>query len=182
MSHPRHTHRIPLRLTAVSMCFFIALCASACGATASGSGDLNTSSTATTGPIITTTAAPMATHTPAGGCPYLSSEATTLTIPTPPNTVSYMSGGGAAGATFYFECTTNTTQAALVDSLNAAYQQAGWTRWDPAVDDAGGCGSEANDFWQWKNSQVVIGWTFHDLNPPAWMIAVCSLAYATPQA
>lgn len=119
---------------------------------------------------------------PDGTCPSINGDIITLTIPVPPNTVSHNIGGGAAGATYYIECTPNTTQAALVASLNAGFQQAGWTRWDPTVDNAGGCGTQANSFWQWKNNQVTVGWTFRGASLPEWTIAVCSLAYATPQA
>lgn len=183
MPYPRSAHSAALRfIAAATLCCFAALFASACRP--SDTGSVNASSTVTL--IATSTATPTtipaATTTPVGDCPSIDGEPIHLTIPVPPNTVSYNIGGGAAGATYYIECTPHTTQAALVASLNADFQQAGWTRWNPAVDDAGGCGSQANTFWQWKNSRVTVGWTFRGAPLPEWTIAVCSLAYATPQA
>lgn len=88
--------------------------------------------------------------------------------------------GAAAGAGFYVERTPSATQSALVASLNAAYQQAGWTRWNPASDNAGGCGTQPNAYWQWANGQEAVGWDFRDVSLPEWHLSVCALAYATP--
>lgn len=183
MLYPRYARGAALRFTAAAtLCCLVALFASACRP--GDTGGVNASSTVTV--IATSTAAPTtipaATNTPVGGCPSINGDSINLTMPVPPNTVSYNIGGGAAGATYYIECTPNTTQAALVASLNAGFQRAGWTRWNPTVDNAGGCGTQANNFWQWKHGQVAAGWIFYGVSLPEWTIAVCSLAYATPQA
>jgi hypothetical protein len=179
MAREQSMSRFSSRLAIVACwCSFVALFVSACDAR--GPGGVNASTTVTVSP--TSTAMPTATKTPAGDCPPINGDPINLTIPLPPNTISHNIGGGAAGATYYIECTPNTTQAALVASLNAGFQRAGWTRWDPTVDNAGGCGTQANSFWQWKNGQVTVGWTFRGASLPEWTIAVCSLAYATPQA
>lgn len=173
------------RIAVASVCCFIALVAAACGTGATSVSDLATV-TFSPAPSATGTPAPSATATATAAsvrdCSSINGDPIHLIVPLPPNTISHNIGGGTAGATFYIECTPNMSQAALVASLNAGFQQAGWKPWDPTVDDAGGCGTQANDFWQWKNGDVATGWTFRGAPLPEWMIAFCSLAYATPQA
>lgn len=160
MPQQRYVRRVYVRpITVACLCCFIALFATACGAGAKSVSDAATV-TFSPAPSATVALAPIATPASAMDCSSINGDPIHLTVPLPPNTVSHNIGGGAAGATFYIECTPNMSQTALAASLNAGFQQAGWTRWDPAVDDAGGCGTQANDFWQWKNGDVATGWTF----------------------
>lgn len=104
---------------------------------------------------------------------------TTLGFPLPANTVTYMLPG-AAGAGFWLECTLGATQASIIAFLNAHLPAAGWHRWNPQTDNAGGCGTEDNTYWQWVNSQDAVGWDFSHVTLPEWHLTFCDLAYATP--
>lgn len=129
-------------------------------------------------PTVTATlAAPTATSRP--GCGPVGVDpgtAITPTFPLPPGTISERLPS-AAGAGFLLECTPNATQASISAYLNKALSQAGWHKWNPQVDDAYGCGAQANDYWQWATSQQAIGWDFRDTALPLWHITVCSRGY-----
>lgn len=104
---------------------------------------------------------------------------TTLQFPLPANTVTYRRGA-AAGAGFYLECTLGATQASIIAFLNAQLPNAGWHPWNPQTDDAGGCGTEANSYWLWVDSQDAVGWDFNHVTLPEWHLTFCILAFATP--
>ena len=163
---------------------FVALFATGCGGAGAQVGSIASPAQTATASPPPKTASPTSTSTTATvDCASSSSfepgSGTVLSLPLPPHTTSHMLGA-AAGAGFYLECTPNATQSALVSSLNAAYQQAGWTRWNPASDNAGGCGTQPNAYWQWANGQEAVGWDFRDVSLPEWHLSVCALAYATP--
>lgn len=101
---------------------------------------------------------------------------TLANFPLPPNTVSG-SPNGAAGASFHIECTPGATAASITADLNSALSQAGWRRWNPQMDNAHGCGTEPNAYWQWSRNGVAVGWDFGGSRLPMWQIAFCSLAY-----
>lgn len=161
---------------AICLCCFVAVFATGCG----GAG---AQVAATASPTQTATPSPTPTSTTAIlDCASTSFEPgsdTVLPLPLPPHTTSHTLGA-AAGAGFYVECTPNATQSSLVTSLNASFQQAGWARWNPANDNAGGCGTQPNAYWQWANGQEAVGWDFRDVALPEWHLSVCALAFATP--
>ncbi len=177
MTRVGHLPGVSSRLiTAAGLCCFIALFSAGCGS----AGAAGARAAATASPTLTATISPSptATHASVVDCATINLQPMNLSLPLPPNTVSYMLGGGTAGAGFSLECTPNMTQSAIVSSLNTGFQQVGWVRWDPASDNAGGCGTQPNDYWQWTNHKVAVGWDFHDAALPEWHLMECSLAYA----
>lgn len=170
LRHPKARHvvsyRSPRVIAATGFCCFVALLCTACG---------NAGTPATQ--ASTTTVAP--TSTPIAACASVSTApgtATTLSLPLPPHTESY-SLPSAAGAGFFLECTPGATASSITVYLNTAFPQAGWRQWDPARDNAGGCGTQPNAYWQWSNGQVAVGWDFRSVTLPEWHITACSLAY-----
>ncbi len=157
----------------------VAVAALLCSACASGVTAQAAKPTAI--PTVTATlAAPTATSRP--GCGPVGVDpgnTVTPTLPLPPGTISERLPS-AAGAGFLLECTPNATQASISAYLNKALPQAGWHKWNPQVDNAYGCGSQANDYWQWATSQQAIGWDFRETALPLWHITVCSRSYGAP--
>ena len=170
-------------VAATCLCCFVALFATGCGGVgARANATASPAQAATTSPSPDTPSPTPTSATVIVDCASISFEpgsGTVLPLPLPPHTTSHMLGA-AAGAGFYVECTPNATQSALVASLNVAYQQAGWARWNPATDNAGGCGTQPNAYWQWANGQEAVGWDFRDVSLPEWRLSVCALAFATP--
>lgn len=147
-------------------------CAAASGPRAAGA----------TTPTVTAVAAVAATAT-AGPfhCASLTPGPGSLgTFPLPPGTVS--SGpNGAAGAGYWIECTPAATEQSITTFFATKLPQLGWRRWNPATDNANGCGTQANDFWQWTKGEgasgSAVGWQFNPPGLPQWNLVFCALAY-----
>jgi hypothetical protein len=71
------------------------------------------------------------------------------------------------------------TPASITTFLNAALASAGWQAWNPQTEDAHGCGTEPNDFWQWSKTGVAVGWNVQTSALPFWLLAFCDLAYGS---
>ena len=158
---------------------FAALLFAGCGAVSARA--TATHAPATQAPTATATLLPVATpaRTPSAGCAAIGSQpgmATALTLPLPPHTVSDILPS-AAGAGFYLECTPGATQSSITTYLNQAFPQAGWQKWNPQTDNAYGCGSQPNSYWQWSDGKFAVGWDFQGEGLPKWHLTVCSLAY-----
>lgn len=164
----------PRPVLTVCACLLTALLFAGCGtATARASATQTPAPTATLVPTVTPTLTPSQKCAAIGSTP---GAATAFNFPLPPHTVSETQGG-SAGAGFSIECTPGATQASITAYLNQAFPQAGWKKWNPQTDNANGCGTEANDYWQWTNGQVAVGWDFNLMTMPEWHLAECSLAY-----
>jgi hypothetical protein len=164
MAHPTRRHRSLVYCALLAAgCLASVICAG-CGISTAAA---TTSAIAlpTTEPNCASIAAPPETKT-------------TLSFPLPENTVSYRLPG-AAGASFYLECTPAATQAAIAVFLNARLPAAGWRRWNAETDNAGGCGTEANSYWQWVKGQDAVGWDFRAVALPEWHLTFCDLAFAS---
>lgn len=97
-------------------------------------------------------------------------------FPVPPQTVSVYTSG-AAGAGFWIECTPSATPDSLAAFMNAALLQAGWIRWDPQTQNANGCGTEPNTFWQWVQGETAVGYNMTVIPMPRWSLAFCDLHF-----
>ncbi len=98
------------------------------------------------------------------------------TFPLPLHTVSsYTSGAAEAG--FWIECTPSATQESITAFLNASLPQAGWRPWNPQSDNANGCGTEANDFWQWAKGDSAVGYNLSAFSLPRWGLVFCNLHF-----
>ncbi|HEY7781940.1 MAG TPA: hypothetical protein VIC85_17245 [Ktedonobacterales bacterium] len=148
----------------------------ACGSASGPQGIGGSVSAATATSTSTTTPAPFtcASMTPGPG--------TLGAFPVPPGTISTFLSG-AAGAGFWMECTPNSTAQNITAYLTLALRRAGWSRWNPQANNANGCGTEPNDFWQWTQSSstggTAVGWRFGTpgLGLPRWSLVFCSLTY-----
>ncbi|HEX6121755.1 MAG TPA: hypothetical protein VFY89_01280 [Ktedonobacterales bacterium] len=98
-------------------------------------------------------------------------------VPLPPHTIS-RGPLGAAGAGYWTECTPGATQASISTFFAAALPQAGWRQWNSQTDNAGGCGTLPNGYWQWTKGDSAIGYSFGEFALPQWQLVGCSLAFA----
>lgn len=176
-----------VRRRGVALAMGVALVALLCAGCAGGaSAQASASPTATAAPLATPTPIPpRPTATASAPCASIGSDpgtAITPNIPLPPGTVSQMLPS-AAGAGYFMECTPGATQASITSYLNTALAAQGWQRWNPQTDNAYGCGSQPNDFWQWATSREAVGWGFSGPTTPGmpalpqWLLSFCSRGY-----
>lgn len=170
----------PARRDGATLTLGVALVALLCAGCASGvSAQASAPPTATAAPTAPLTRPTATSSAPCASIGADPGTATTLKFPLPPGTVSQILPG-AAGAGFFLECTPGATQASITAYFDTALPQAGWRKWNPQTDDAHGCGTEANDYWQWAKGQSAVGWLINGPVGPAlpeWMLTFCSLAY-----
>lgn len=168
----------PFLVTLCASWFAVVLCAGCGSMPAAG-----TKSPALPSPTATTLVSPQATSTfaPITRCASITAPEAMPSIPLPAHTVSYRLSA-ASGAFFYLECSpTDATPASITAFLDSKLPASGWSRWNPQTDNAGGCGTQANSFWQWVKGGVAVGWNMDGVPPwPNWTLAFCALAFATP--
>jgi hypothetical protein len=164
---------LQLPVVVIASCLAISMCAG-CGSGKAAAPAPTTAPSGTLAPTVVPTVTPVTNCADA-----LTAPKAALSFPLPANTVTFRLPG-AAGAGFYLECTLGATQASITTFLNAQLPAAGWHQWNPQVDDAGGCGTEANSYWLWVKGQQAVGWDFQAVTLPEWHLTFCDLAFATP--
>ena len=157
---------------------FVALVVLVCAGCASPAAALAPRATAqasTRGPSPTTT--PLPTQLASPPCAEMTPGPGSLaTFPVPPDTVS-TGPNGAAGAGFWIECTPGMTASSIEGYLASALPKAGWQPWNPQTQNANGCGTQANNYWQWYKDGSAVGYTVVQSALPQWRLAFCALAY-----